>query len=521
MTYHQNRIAAKGLAAMNFTRRSVCNILALTAAGTLAHPLKKAFAEPQPETLLPDNLQDLQRPAYHLLPARGWINDPCGPVYWQRQYHMFYQYNPHAAVWGDMHWAHATSPDMIHWQRLPIALAPTPGGPDSEGCFTGSSIHNGAPAIIYTGVQTVPPAEATLSDGHNNFRESQCLAIATDNTLLTWKKHPQPVISTPPPGMKVTGFRDPTPFHDRDTQYLLVASGEPRKGGMVLLYRAAKLGLGVNDLTHWEYLHPMAHAQWSGTPGTNPVDTGEMWECPDFFPLGNKHVLIYSTQGKTIWQSGALDRKTLLFHVERTGELDYGHRTYYAPKTQLDAHGNRILWGWIPETRPEAEFSRAGWAGMISLPRILTLNGNELMIEPAPQTERLRVSANPHPTQLPNTRQEFRCVLQAANTGEPTPYSIADSTGSLLEIRADKDQNPLTIRINELEIKLAQRLSAQAGLHIFIDNSVIEIFIDSRFCVTHRFYTRIPGKSVATLTIPGQCRIARPQSFSLHSIWPS
>src|SRR5436189_2467515 len=105
MAYHQNRIAAKGLAAMNFTRRSVCNILALTAAGTLAHPLKKAFAEPQPETLLPDNLQDLQRPAYHLLPARGWINDPCGPVYWQRQYHMFYQYNPHAAVWGDMHWA--------------------------------------------------------------------------------------------------------------------------------------------------------------------------------------------------------------------------------------------------------------------------------------------------------------------------------------------------------------------------------------------------------------------------------
>jgi sucrose-6-phosphate hydrolase SacC (GH32 family) len=158
---------------------------------------------------------------------------------------------------------------------------------------------------------------------------------------------------------------------------------------------------------------------------------------------------------------------------------------------------------------------------MISLPRILTLNGNELMMEPAPQTKRLRVSVNPHPTQLPNTRQEFRCVLQAANTGEPTPYSIADSTGSLLEIRADKDQNPLTIRINELEIKLAERLPAQAGLHVFIDNSVIEIFIDNRFCVTHRFYTRIPGKSVATLTIPGQCRIARPQSFSLHSVWPS
>src|SRR5258705_239441 len=169
----------------------------------------------------------------------------------------------------------------------------------------------------------------------------------------------------------------------------------------------------------------MAQSQWSGTPGTNPVDTGEMWECPDFFPLGNKHVFIYSTQGKTIWQSGTLDRKTLLFHVERTGQLDYGHRTYYAPKTQLDAHGNRILWGWVSETR------------------------------------------------------------------------------------------------HEPEISLRERLPAQAGMHVFIDNSVIEIFIDSRYCVTHRFYTRTPGKSTVTLTIAGQCRITRPQSFSLHSVWPS
>src|SRR5712672_1804859 len=119
---------------MKITRRTICNTLALTAADTLAHPLKKAFAEPPPQ---PDTfLHDPQRPAYHLLPSHGWINDPCGPVYWQGHYHMFFQYNPHAAVWGDMHWAHATSPDMIHWQRLPIALAPTPGGPDSEGCFT-------------------------------------------------------------------------------------------------------------------------------------------------------------------------------------------------------------------------------------------------------------------------------------------------------------------------------------------------------------------------------------------------
>ncbi|HEY6413963.1 MAG TPA: glycoside hydrolase family 32 protein [Edaphobacter sp.] len=499
---------------MKLTRRTVLNTFALATAGTLSHPLKSALAEAWAQT---EPLTDPHRPAYHLLPARGWINDPCAPIYWRGEYHMFHQYNPNAAVWGDMHWAHAVSPDMVHWQRLPVALAPTPGGPDAQGCFTGSSIvYNGDPAIIYTGVQTVPLAEATLSDGHNNFRETQLLATAADNTLGTWKKHPQPVIPAPPPDMKVTGFRDPTPFRDGDTQYLLVASGISKVGGNVLLYRS-------KDLTQWEYLHPMVQGSWSGTPGANPVDTGEMWECPDFFPLGTggKHVLIYSTQGKTLWHSGTLDKKTMLFHTERSGQLDYGKGSYYAPKTQLDAKGNRILWGWIRETRPEAEYNRAGWAGMISLPRILTLNSNDLMMEPAPQTERLRASTNPNPAQLPNTRQEFRCVLQSATAGEPLPYRITDPTGTILEIRSAKDQSPRTILIDDIAIELPEPLPAQAGLHLFLDNSVFEIFIDSRFCATRRFYARTPGKPVATLTLPGQPRVARPQSFSLSSIWPT
>jgi beta-fructofuranosidase len=316
--------------------------------------------------------------------------------------------------------------------------------------------------------------------------------------------------------MKVMGFRDPTPFRVGDIQYLLVGSGEPRKGGMVLLYQAIS-----DDLTQWKYLHPLAQGKWSGTPGTNPVDTGEMWECPDFFPLatGGKHVLIYSTQGRTLWHSGTLDKKTMLFQTERSGELDYGKGSYYAPKTQLDSKGNRILWGWIRETRPEAEYSRAGWAGMISLPRILTLNGNDLMMEPAPQTERLRVSANPNPSRLPDTRQEFRCVIQTANAGEPLPYRITDPIGVLVEIRSDKNQPPRTLLVDDVVLELPEPLPAQAGLHLFFDNSVIEIFVDSRFCITRRFYARTSDKPIVTLTFPGQPRVVRPQSFSLKSIW--
>ena len=98
---------------------------------------------------------------------------------------------------------------------------------------------------------------------------------------------------------------------------------------------------------------------------SDPVDSGEMWECPDFFALGKKHVLLYSTERKVYWQVGELDPKELIFHTQKQGLLDFG--TFYAPKSQPDANGERILWGWITETRPEAEFSAAGWAGCMSL----------------------------------------------------------------------------------------------------------------------------------------------------------
>ncbi len=291
------------------TRRHILQSLALTTGAAFTRKL------PALELSQAQIARDPLRPQYHLQPARGWMNDPCGPIYWKGRYHMFFQYNPHAAVWGDMHWAHASSPDMIHWHREPIALAPTPGGPDQDGCFTGTAVvADGKPTFLYTGVQKVPPEQATLRDGNSNLRETQCLAVAEDDALLHWRKLPQPVIAAPPAGMEVTGFRDPSPWRDQQDRqwYMVVASGEKGIGGNVLLYKSA-------DLRHWQYLHPLAQGKWSGKPGPNPVDTGEMWECPDFFPLDGKHVLIHSTEGKTIWQIGTLDRAAMLFHAESEG----------------------------------------------------------------------------------------------------------------------------------------------------------------------------------------------------------
>ena len=193
------------------TRRTILGSLALTAGAALTRKLPAHALDLTDAQIA----RDPMRPQYHLLPARGWMNDPCGPIYWRGRYHMFHQYNPHAAVWGDMHWAHATSPDMVRWRREPIALAPTPGGPDQDGCFTGTAVvADGKPTFLYTGVQKVPPDQATLRDGNSNLRETQCLAVAEDDALLHWRKLPQPVIAAPPAGMRVTGFRDPSPWRD-------------------------------------------------------------------------------------------------------------------------------------------------------------------------------------------------------------------------------------------------------------------------------------------------------------------
>src|SRR5260370_29774854 len=201
-----------------------------------------------------------------------------------------------------------------------------------------------ATTVIYTAV--APPAndsEATLRDGVHTWRETQCLAVAQDDDLRTWKKLPEPVIAAPPPGLAVTRFRDPYIWREAKNWMLTLGSGVHDKGGMVLLYTSP-------DLRRWTYLHPLVEGSASNIKTVNPVETGDMWECPDFFPLGDKHVLLISTMGKVHWKVGTYAKQR--FTPEKEGMGDWG--SYYAAKTMLDANGNRILWGWITETRSDA-----------------------------------------------------------------------------------------------------------------------------------------------------------------------
>jgi len=435
---------------------------------------------------------DSLRPQYHLLPPGSWMNDPNGPIWWKGKYHLFYQLNPHAAVWGDMHWGHAVSADMVHWKHEPVALAPTPGGPDGEGCFSGSAVViNGVPTLIYTGVQNVPPDQVTIHDGTERLREVQMLATAEDDMLLRWKKLSEPVVATPPPSVKVTGFRDPCLWKEEDGWYLAVGSGERGKGGCVLLYRS-------QDLLHWEYLHPLVWGKPNGKRAVNPCESGEMWECPDFFQLGDRHCLLYSTEGQVIWTTGHYDRKTHLYTPEQQGLLDCD--AYYAPKSFLAPDGRRVLWGWIQERRPEAEYAAAGWAGMMSLPRVLTLGQDgRLRMSVAEEVRQLRgperqtqirhngnLSAALSLVEFASCCGELKLNTRPASNSFELQFSISSGTTCLL-VKYDPAK-PKEIIVDGQSLTVDSENGGEIQLHAFVDGSVIELFLDNRQAITKRFY---------------------------------
>jgi len=317
---------------------------------------------------------DPHRPLYHFLPPDNWLNDPNGVAYWNDLYHLFYQYNPGGPFHGTIHWGHARSRDLVHWEHLPLALTPTPGGHDADGCWSGCFVdNNGTPTLIYTGMR--------LEDGVTG--QVSCLATG-DNDLLHWQKYAgNPIIAGPPPELDAIGFRDHSVWRENGVWYQVIGSGIRDVGGTALLYRSP-------DLITWEYVQPILVGD---ARQTEPIYLGTMWECPDLFALDNKHVLVIS-----VWS----DRKLFYpayfvgtyangtFTPDALHRLDFGP-SFYAPQSMRDGQGRRLQWGWLREGRDLPTQEAVDWAGAMSLPRVLTLRpDNTLGVAVAPELQALR-----------------------------------------------------------------------------------------------------------------------------------
>ena len=321
------------------------------------------------------------RPRFHFTPRTGWMNDPNGFSYYDGAYHLFYQYYPYETKWGPMHWGHARSEDLVHWEYLPAALAPDRSY-DAEGCWSGSAVTlpDGRQLLVYTGRQVTENREEGIF-------QVQCLAVGDGLDYEKYEGNPVITGADLPDGASVRDFRDPKVWLDETTGCYLMAVGSRAAdgSGQILLFRS-------RDGFSWAYVKVLeaCHGQY-----------GHMWECPDFTVFGDKGLLMVSPQDMiregefqnahgNMYLAGSYDKETCTFSREEVHAIDHGY-DFYATQTIIAPDGRRIMIAWMQawENAHEHPFPQ-DWAGMMTVPRELTLKGNRLIQNPIREIEKLR-----------------------------------------------------------------------------------------------------------------------------------
>ncbi len=306
------------------------------------------------------------RPRNHFAPAKNWMNDPNGMVYYKGKYHLFFQYSPESDIWKDISWGHAVSSDLVHWEELPIALLA-----DEAGLiFSGSAVVDYKNTSGF-GTLENPPMVAIYTNVVNDI-QSQALAFSLDEGL-TWEKYSgNPVLDL---GLK--DFRDPKVSWHEESQSWIMALALPDLH-KIAFYTSP-------DLKQWEKLSEFGPA----------AATGGVWECPDLFALATstgerKWLLIVSLnpggpQGGSATQYfiGDFDGRTFTADDLEERWIDYGKDFYAAVTFDGVPDGERILIGWCNNWDYARDIPALPYRGEMALPRKLTLEGRTLISRPA------------------------------------------------------------------------------------------------------------------------------------------
>ncbi|XVE57711.1 hypothetical protein DITRI_Ditri04bG0111300 [Diplodiscus trichospermus] len=360
-------------------------------------------------------------------------------MFYKGWYHFFYQYNPNAAVWGDIVWGHAVSKDLIHWLHLPLAMVADQWY-DKNGVWTGSAtfLPDGNIVMLYTGSTEEAVQVQNLAYP----------ADPSDPLLIHWVKYPGNPVLVPPPGINKKDFRDPTTaWLTSEGKWRITIGSKINKTGISLVY-------DTKDFINYEKLDGVLHA----VPGTG------MWECVDFFPVskaqengldtsvngpGVKHVVKVSLDDDRhdYYAIGTYHDKNGTWIPDQPGidvgiGLRYDYGVYYAAKTFYDQNKNRrVLWGWIGESDSEAADMQKGWASVQSIPRTILFDnktGTHLLQWPVEEIESLRLKIN-----------EFNGVR--IQTGSVIPLDVGPATqlDVVAEFKIDKEALEKTTGSNE------------------------------------------------------------------------
>ena len=460
-------------------------------------------------------LDDPQRPVYHFRPPCCWMNDPNGVIFHNGFFHVFYQFNPYGDAWGNIHWGHTRSADLVHWEHLPIALWPSTEQGEAH-CYSGCAAiaGDGQPMLHYTSV---------APEGERPFEQWAALG---DADLLTWRKHPvNPFLALGAPQFPDfdADWRDPFLFSAQGRTFMALGAATAEQAN-VALFETEDPGL-----VDWRY---------RGLIYSRPRREMRFCECPNFFPLGDKFVLLLSPYRPVEYTVGDFDPDTPAFLPDTHGILDPGvsrldHRgsvtanaenaNYYATNILYDADGNCILFGWIRGFR-----TGQGWNGCLALPRLLTLgpDGHPRQ-QPVPALQQLRG------TQLVETstlRLDDEAQALTGVTGDTLELHIdltlETATRAGLRLRAGADGSrglPIeydgrVLRVHETLVELPH--NPRLTLQVFLDKTVTEVFVnDGTRAITQVAYPMLEDQHIWLYAEGGAALFTDLRAWELSPIW--
>ena len=468
------------------------------------------------EAAVPKAERDPTRPVYHFRPPAQWMNDICGAIFYKGYYHIFYQLNPFADIWGAIHtcWGHVRSKDLATWEHLPIALVPQREKGELR-CNSGSVAlgGDGTPMIFYTFVPANEMGPNVPKNVTRLGKREQWVAKACDDELIEWKRiENNPILAAGTNGVPQAingGWSDPFVF---------------KSDGRTMMTFKSSSGLVAEaqnkELTSWK-----AIGNIEGVEG----------ECPNFFRLGEKWVLLRSTYPPT-YLTGTFDPDKLKFtpDQDQPSTLDYVYgpvqpdnwsRGFYGTNVLFDENNRCILFGWISGFK-----SGRGWNGCMSLPRILTLQEDgKLLQTPAPELKKLRGTHH----QVKNIKVGNGSVYLDDFEGKTVEIMAslkpAGATAFGLRLRCGENgeggvvlkyaEGVLDVAGTKVPVDLSEA-SKTLDLHIFLDRSVMEVFINGgRSCVTSVIYPGEEDRGLSLFSEHGKVNLKSLDMWEINPVW--
>ena len=479
--------------------------------------------------------QEQYRPQIHFSPKEKWINDPNGMVYYKGTYHLFFQYYPDSTIWGPMHWGHATSKDLIHWQQLPIALYP-----DSLGyIFSGSAVIDknntsgfgtlSKPAMVAIYTNHDPVGEKA---GKNNY-QTESIAYSLDEGK-TWTKYAKnPVVANP----GIRDFRDPkVMWYEPEKKWIMTLATKDR----ITFYSSP-------NLKDWK-----KESDFGKDFGAH----GGVWECPDLFSLDDNGKKVWvllvnlnpggpNKGSATQYFLGNFDGKNFKPFTTNTKWLDYGPDEY-AGVTWSNTGNRKIFIGWMSNWMYANQVPSINWRNAMTIPRELHIKhvGKEMYIvsepvsevakiqSPAISSENFAATKSMDLSSLIKKDITVPCRINLSIAGlHDFSLILSNSSGEKTIIGYDKKMNQYFIDRtlsgktdfnNEFAAKhTAPRVSNNKNmdLSLLIDASSVELFADNGLSVMTEIF--FPGEPYDHIQIETSENLLfkKLQYTTLESIW--